>query len=176
LPPYVSIEYVNRRLTLLSLLVAMCLVVAGCGGPSSSKTDNSGIPAYATGADVQGQKQFASYWVDTVNTATVTGKTKKMKSLAAPSCTVCAQFAKKLDDIYGAGGNVKSKGWRIDSLIPIANQPKDNPGLQMNMAVSPQVVTAAKGQAAKTFKGGEVSWRFFMTRKDNHWLVQRLEV
>jgi Family of unknown function (DUF6318) len=192
--PRVKIVRVTKRLTALALTLASCLVMSACSGsspdtsatsaspgtsPSGNTTSPSpapSIPAYATGADLHGQEGFARFWVDTVNKATDTGNTTAMKSLATRSCTTCAGFAHTLDKIYGAGGQVVSKGWKIQSLVPIANQPASQPGLELGIQLSPQTVTRRKGAKPKAYTGGVQNFRFFMIREGSYWLVQRLEI
>ena len=168
-------------MTVLCAVVAGCLALSACSGSSDSGGGSSsgkihGIPAYATKTSVHGQEAFASYWVSAVNRATSTGNTKPMRALAAKSCTTCADFANTLEQIYAHGGHVETKGWRVASVVPIAKQPKNNPGVQLNLKVTPQVVYKTKGAKPRKYKGGKESFRFFMTRQDNRWLVQRLDV
>ncbi len=174
-----------RRLTYFCVPVAACLALSACSGssdtpsaaaPSPVKVGAVTIPAGASGTDRAGQEQFARFWVDTVNKASDTGKTAPMKALAAPTCSVCADFAKHLESIYSSGGKVTTDGWKVTSVVPIANTPKNSPGVQLNLKVAPQVVVASKGAKPKTYKGGDVSWRFILVRKGDHWLVQRIDV
>ena len=71
------------------------------GGATHPQTVD-GFPAYVTTNDEKGAQNFARYWIDTLNKATTSGDTKKLKKLQKASCTTCADFAKQLDDIYAS--------------------------------------------------------------------------
>ena len=139
---HVKIEYVIRRLLLLLVSAVCCLSLAACGGggdaKASSKSSGPDIPAYAKTNDERGAQKFAQYWIDTLNAATVSGDTKKLRSLQKKSCDLCTKFANRLDSIYGAGGHVESKGFTVKSVISEAGIPA--PGA----AVSAKIRTSAE--------------------------------
>jgi hypothetical protein len=163
---------VIRRLIALSAALACVFAVAGCSSDKSGTP--SGTPSYAQANDLHGAKEFASYWVDTLNQATDSGNTKKLRSLSLKSCTVCTDFADHLDRIYGAGGHVETKGWTVKSVIPVTGLPHGQTAFQVTSAISAQKVYEKKGAPVKKYKGGNEKLQMFLTRKDNHWLVQHL--
>jgi hypothetical protein len=162
----------------MSLVLAVCLALTGCSSGSNNpgSTNASGIPSYATGTDQHGQEGFATYWVQVFNKATVSGDTSKLKALAAKSCTVCLDFAHRVETVYKAGGQIRSKGFTIKGMVPIAGGSANQPGLQLSLNSAPQMVTPSKGAKTKTYAGGDLSWRFLMVRAGDHWLVRQIEV
>lgn len=172
----------NRLHVAASLLLGCSLTLTGCSSSSSPSPDAKGstagpsIPAYAQPETEKGAENFANYWVKTLNAATDSGNTKQLKALAADTCDDCANFAQTLDQIYGKGGHVESDGWQVLSIVPVDGQPKNAPGLQVNVEATPQkVYPSAKGKP-KSYPGGKQNLRMFLTRKDGHWLVERLNV
>ncbi len=192
----------RRRFIALSLSVAGLVTVAACsstagdagdapagdqssGAASGSPSPPGGSPSAATGVDIPGRatensmdgvKAFTSFWVSTLNEATDTGDTSTLRRLAAKSCTMCTDFADHLDEIYGAGGRVESEGWEVESQIPIAGQPEENPGIQLNVKIHPQKVYESQNAKPKPYTGGEQRFRMFLVREGDHWLVQRMTV
>ena len=124
---------------------AACLfTVASCSDSGSPEAGASSVPSYAAGQDQHSAKQFASYWVDTLNKATVTGKTATLKSISLDSCVTCLDFAKQLDSIYGAGGHVETTGWDVQTVVP-EKELQDEAGMSVKVQVAPQTVVSEKG-------------------------------
>lgn len=163
----------NARLVALS--IALVLTLSACGESSESPdADASERPEYAQNEGVAGAAQFAGFWVDTLNSATETGETEELRSLAAPGCTACEDFAKRLDTIYGAGGRVVSDDWEIENVVPEGGATDDSVGLLVTFAVPPQKVYASEDAKAQKYKGGDQGLRMQLAREDGDWLVEDL--
>jgi hypothetical protein len=163
---------VTRRFLALVLTIACTLALSSC---ASNKSGDSSAPNGAEADTRTGAMAFASHWVDVLNQATTSGDTKALKRLATKGCTVCADFAHSLDKIYSRSGHVKSDGWDVLSEVWIAGQPKDNPGVQLNLKVAPQTVYRTKKAKPQTYRGGQQGLRVFLVRRGDHWLVDKLE-
>jgi uncharacterized protein DUF6318 len=181
----------SRRFAALCVTVACCFALTACGsgdgdkpsGSASTSTSSSPsagaqvtIPDAAKADTPQGASTFASYWVDTLNAATDSGKTAELKALSASTCTRCADFAQSLDRIYSKGGSVKTDGWQVLSIVPVADTPKENPGFQLNVQVAPQTVVKAKGAKPKKYEGGKQGFQMFLVRSGDHWVVDRINI
>lgn len=188
----------SRRFIAVPVVLACGFAFAACGSdttasgnanPSSSTSAPStsapgsgsakavgGIPPRAQKPTDEGAKAFAAYWVEVLNHATLTGNTAKLKSLSVKSCDMCTDFARTLDKIYGHGGHVETKGWDLQSEIMIGGQPKDNPGVQLNLEVSPQNVYRTKDDKAQKYPGGSQRFRMFLIRQDGQWRVAKMTV
>ncbi len=166
-----------RRFAVLCAAVAVCFAVASCS--SSGKPSNSsaaGIPSYATSNDEHGAQEFASYWVDTLNKATVTGKTAQLKAISAKGCSRCNDFLQQLNKMYAAGGHVETKGWAVQTMVPEAGLPKNVAAVKVAVKVAPQTVYRTSKSQAEKLKGGEMTFRLVMGRQDNHWIVQNIDL
>ena len=167
-----------RRLSLLLVSLACCLAVASCGGGGDDAKAASGpdIPAYAKTNDERGAQKFAQYWIETLNAATVSGDTKKLKTLQKKSCVVCTDFARKLDTIYRAGGHVESKGFQVKSLVNEAGVPAPGAGVSATLQATPQAVYRSKNATPQQYKGAELRLRLIMVRVGDHWLMDRIDL
>ena len=173
--------------TFAAALLAVGLL-AGCGsdeGPSSNAADTSPsaktdgpptLPAEAKGADEDSAKVYAGFWVESLNYATTSGDTTELKKLGTNECESCVAFASTLDQIYGAGGRVQSKGWTLQNAVPIAGQPETEPALRMDVLVQPQKVTEKAGAKTKSYDGGIQTMTMFLVRRGDGWLVDRLDL
>ena len=161
----------------MSAAVACLFAVSSCGDDASKSSPGaSAVPSYASGNNQHGAEQFASYWVDTLNKATVSGKTGQLKTLGLKSCTRCTDFAHQLDTIYAAGGRVETAGWKVQTVLPESGLPQDVTGLSVKVQVSPQSVVKQKGASAEEHKGGALVVRMILTRTDDHWVVKSLDI
>jgi hypothetical protein len=168
---------VIRRLLLPCLALVCALVLSSCGGGGdSSPSTVDGFPAYVTVNNEKGAQSFARYWIDTLNKATTSGDTAKFKKLNKDSCTTCGDFAKQLDDIYGAGGRVETDGFKIKKLVNEAGVPAPGAGISAVLTATPQKVYAKKGAAARELKGGDLRLRLIMVRVKQHWVMDRIDV
>ncbi|QWZ09217.1 hypothetical protein KRR39_05340 [Nocardioides panacis] len=134
-----------RRLLLPCVALVCALVLSSCGGGNDSPATVDGFPAYVTANNEKGAQSFARYWIDTLNEATNSGDTAKFKKLNKDSCTTCGDFAKQLDDIYGAGGRVETDGFKIKKIVNEAGVPAPGAGVSVVLTATPQKVYAKRG-------------------------------
>ena len=166
-----------RRVLLLLVSATCCLSLSACGGGGTAKSPSAGpsIPAYAKQNNERGAHQFARYWIETLNAATVSGDTKKLKSLQKKSCEVCTDFAQQLDTIYRAGGHVDSKGFQVKSLITEAGIPSPGAGVSAMVRTSAETVYRRKGAKPEKHQPGNLRLRLIMVRSGDHWLMDRID-
>lgn len=185
----------NRRRTSLLARSATgltaVLLLAGCSSgdsadeaaaPSSHSSSSSpalggpALPSQAEGASRDAAQAFVGYWVETLNYATESGDTARLKTLGTKECAACNGFAATLDEIYGKGGHVESGGWALKSAVPIAGQPAKEPAFELVLKVEPQTVFRTKSSQPKKYPGGDQPARMVLTRAGDHWLVERLDI
>ena len=183
-------KYVIRRLFLLLVSLACCVALSSCGGDGNANgngnskanvdqaTASSGpdIPAYARSNDERGAHKFAEYWIETLNKATTSGNTKKLKTLQKKSCERCADFASQIDRIYAAGGRVETQGFQVKRLLTEAGVPKPGAGVSATVQVTPQTVYRTKKAEPQQYTGSELRLRMIMVRVGDHWLMDRIDL
>jgi hypothetical protein len=173
---HASIAHVIRR-TLASVAAVACLFAAtACSGNDKPTTGPAAVPSYAAKSGPEGAREFATYWVDLLNKATTSGKTAQFKAVAQKSCTTCLDFAKQLDEIYGAGGHVETEGWKVQAAVPEAGLPAGEQGVSVKVKVAPQTVVKKKGAKAEQHDGGNLRIRLVLTRADDSWAVKALDI
>lgn len=176
----VKIGGVIRRLAALCAAAACCFAVASCSSssdkPSAAASSGASVPSYASSNDQHGAQQFAGYWVDALNKATVSGKTAQIKALSAKSCTQCSNFAAQLDKIYANGGHVETSGWNVETMVPERGLPQGTAAMKVQVKVAPQAVYETAKSKPQTLKGGQLTFRLVLTRDGDHWVVKSLDV
>lgn len=167
-----------RRLLVLLVSLTCSLALSSCNDSGGERTTRAkdGIPLYATTNDARGAQNFARYWIDTLNRATTSGDTKKLKTLQKPTCATCTDFAKQLDDIYAAGGRVETHGFKVKKIVNESGIPKPGAGVSVLLTATPQKVYKTKDAAVRSLKGGDLRLRLIMVRADAHWVMDRIDV
>lgn len=168
-------DVISRRVAALPAVLALTLpVLAGCGGDGGGDSVAEDRPEYANQEGEAGAEQFAGYWVEQINSATDTGKTKELASLGLKSCAACADFPRQLDEIYDAGGRVESEDWEIKDIVPEAGATDEQVGMLITVAVPPQQVYTTADAEPQEFPGGDQRFRMIVVRTDDHWMIQEL--
>lgn len=169
-----------RRFVALSAAVACCFAVVSCGSADKSSdkssSDPSSVPSYASGTDEHAAQQFASYWIDTLNKATVTGKTAQLKAISDKGCSRCNDFASQLQKIYADGGHVETNGWQVQTMVPEAGLPKGVAAMKIAVKVTPQKVYPSANSQPQPHKGGTMTFRLVLGQKGDHWIVQNVDL
>jgi hypothetical protein len=154
-----------------------CLALSSCnGGDDKDAQTVDGFPAYITTNDEKGAQSFSRYWIDTLNKATTSGDTKKLKTLQKSSCQTCTDFAKQLDDIYAKGGHVETDGFKVKKIVNEAGVPAPGAGVSVTLTATPQKVYATKDAKVRELKGGELRLRLIMVRVKSHWVMDRIDI
>jgi len=155
-----------------ALPAVLLLALAACGGGDSVAESR---PDYANQQGREGAEKFAGYWVDQINQASATGKTKPLKALGLPECDTCTDFANHLDDVYEGGGRVESEDWTMKSVIPEHGATDKQVGMLLTVTVPPNKVYSSADAKAQSFPGGDQRFRMIVVRKDEHWMIKDLE-
>ncbi len=165
-----------QRLLLLCVSLVCALALSSCGGGDDSPKTVDGFPTYITTNDEKGAQNFARYWIDSLNKATTSGDTKKLKTLQKKSCETCTDFAKQLDAIYAAGGHVETKGFQVKKIANEAGVPAPGAGVSVVLTATPQKLYKAKDAAPRSLKGGDLRLRLIMVRVSHHWSMDRIDI
>ena len=114
-------------------------------GRRQRRQDGRRVPGVRHVQRREGRAELRALLGHTLNQATTSGKTKKFKSLNKDSCDTCADFAKQLDDIYGAGGHVETDGFKVKKMPTRPGSRSRAPGVSVVLTATPQKVYKSKG-------------------------------
>ncbi|HZJ07199.1 MAG TPA: DUF6318 family protein [Nocardioidaceae bacterium] len=131
------------------------------------------MPAEAKGTSEKSAKAFVRHYVSLVNFALRTGDAQALKAASSARCKSCRAVAANIEDVYGDGGSLTGKGWRVTVIEPVAEQPRSEPVLQTGVFVSPQDKVAKPGADVERFDGGQNLMTFFLKRHSNAWIVSK---
>jgi uncharacterized protein DUF6318 len=132
------------------------------------------MPAEAKGTSAASAKAFVRFYVATVNYATSTGDSKRLRELDDGKCVSCAGIAKRIDDVYSAGGRIESTGWTVSSMTVVSGPPK-TPLVDVGLSLPPQQVTKRSGTRPVRFKGGRLPVTFRLAATPTGWVVNEWE-
>jgi hypothetical protein len=110
----------------LALAIAVPLFLAGCSekaeptpkmpDPTESST-SSPSPTESTTAQAERAEDFIRRWSDALRDMQISGDSQAFRELG-PDCESCLETAKRVDQIYDAGGEIRWAGWTIHSIEP----------------------------------------------------------
>lgn len=166
------------------------LLLGGCGGapapkalpkptepasPTASATPTPpALPKAAKAKTDEAVSAFARHYVEVINYATASGDVGKLLVLADESCTSCYRLAKRLRTIYGNGGKIRSRGWRVTGTLVIPNQPLARKYIDITIVQSPQTLVERAGAASKKYPGGKQALSLLLARRAESWKVTRM--
>ena len=119
----------GRRLVAAVVCVPL-LVVGGCADdpeptmapPDETPTSASSSPSASPTLEPWEKKTnagavaFVREWVMTLNKAGSSGETERLRSLSETDCASCSNLIEYIDDVYGGGGRIVSRGWAVLSV------------------------------------------------------------
>jgi hypothetical protein len=80
--------------------------------PSPSETESSPTPTPAALTP----EETVRAWVEARNQALQDGDTDRVRALTDPACEGCMGLITSIEEVYAAGGEYRTKGWRIKSI------------------------------------------------------------
>lgn len=93
------------------------------------------MPAAAKRNDETGAANFVLYWVEVSNYAAVTGNTKLLREISAPSCEGCRRYIELYERTYAAGGYFKAGVNRLGDME--AQEANDGTYVTGNLIAAP---------------------------------------
>ncbi len=169
-------------------LLLTAVLVTGCssepqprlqeptGSASPSADSSSSAPPEREPWQVKsraGAEAFAEHWIETFNEAQATGDTTMLRASSVGSCKTCNGYAKQIEKLYGAGGRLRSDGWKV--LVAAAGPGPVTDKAQVNVRISrsPQEVVAGNGRVRR-FPGGRATFSAELEWRDGRWRMARL--
>jgi hypothetical protein len=143
---------------------------------SDSPAAAPSMPADAKGTSAKSAEAFARHYVDLINYASRTGKTRELRAASADTCKSCSAIASVVNMIYSKGGAIRSAGWQITRLTRVSDRPSRRPAINLDVTQSAEIVIAHNGAQPKRFKGGRQPMTMYLVTNEHSWAVQRLDL
>ncbi|ANH38167.1 hypothetical protein I601_1736 [Nocardioides dokdonensis FR1436] len=174
----------------LAYAAALLLALTACSGddpepkvadptPSASPSPSeSAAPAkeeWEKKTD-DGAVAFVEHWVDVFNKARSGGDTEELSRLSSPDCETCSNFMKLIDQIYGAGGSVETKGWRVAQFGEPLNSPAAESVLPISVDQAPQILRKTADSKPQRNSGGRAGFIAFIAWNSGRWQMTRLDI
>lgn len=133
------------------------------------------LPAEARGTTEASAKAFAEHYVDLINYAMNSGDVTALRALGDEACVSCRAISSNIDDTYSSGGKISSRGWLLQSVSVVPNQPAHRPILDLGIVMSPERIVRRTGAKQETFPGGKQPMTMYLRHAKGGWLVVRLD-
>ncbi|CUR55270.1 exported hypothetical protein [metagenome] len=118
--------------------------------------------------------EFLRRWVEVQNEMEVTGDTDAFLALSH-NCEYCTTFARRLRQIYGDGGWVKTKGWRITSIRREGKLPHGEVSLDFFISSAPTSYAEDTSAKVQRLPGSRsIRYRIQMKPTSAGWVVTYL--
>lgn len=167
--------------------VAAVLVLGACSDDPTPRfeADPSDTPSVTPTPDEpepweeksdEGAIAFVEHWVDTFNKMRSDGVTADLDRLSSPRCESCAGSIQYAEEIYGAGGSLKTEGWKVESVSAPADPGTLTPILGVRIDRAPQVLIESAGAKPQEFPGGVAEYTAYLKWSGRGWLMVRLDL
>jgi hypothetical protein len=133
------------------------------------------MPAEARGTSKKSAKAFVRYYFVLINNAITTGDTEPLLRYGRDGCQSCSTIAENVDEIYDAGGSIKSLGWGLKGIYAVPQQPRSRPVFDLDVRLSPQEVRPRSGAKVKHYEGGKQPMTIHLSRQKDGWTVTQLD-
>jgi hypothetical protein len=142
--------------------------------PTASPTPTAAaptLPVEAQGTSKAAAKAFVRHYIALINHAVATGETTSLLEASDPECSSCEAVIERVDNVYSAGGSIRSEGWRVMSIRPVPGVPRTQPQFDVGVSMSPQRVVEHQGAEVTIYEGGKLPATFTLVRPGSEWLV-----
>ena len=165
---------------LAALTCCGLLALASCSDDSSSSAGApTPTPTSASSEPLPTQEketpeEFVRRWVEVDREMQNSGDTAEYRELTN-GCTACKGVADQIDDIYAAGGYVKTDGLLIKRVR--AGRPDSNNEVEVRLAVTstPTEYVEAAGGPKQSLPGGPVTYLVTLHADENSYVITLLE-
>ena len=166
--------HVRRHLA--AAVLAPLLLLAACGedDPEPQIPEPSATPtptaSESPSAAQESPEEFIRRYVEVEQAMENSGDSSAYRSLIDRRCKGCMQLADRVDDIYGAGGYVETRGWNI-IRVDVTNEADDQASLDLTVQSSPTVFVVSEDARKQQYPGGRLKYSFRLVNEDAQWAV-----
>ncbi len=165
---------------LAALTCCGLLALSSCSDDSSSSADPPSPTPTSTSSEpsptqaVETPEEFVRRWVEVDREMQNSGDTAEYRRLTE-GCTACEGVADQVDDIYAAGGYVKTDGLLIKRIR--AGQPDSNGEVEVRLAVTstPTEYVEEAGGPKQSLPGGRVTYLVTLHTNEDSYVITLLE-
>jgi hypothetical protein len=166
---------VVRRI-LACAFTAPLLLVSACSGGNTSVADPPVSPRPSSSSPTgsphrESPEHFIRRWAAEDATMQNSGNTSTFRSLAI-GCSGCEAVADRIDDIYGAGGNVQTHGWSIVRAYQSARHGKSRT-VELIVDSAPTRYRPSSEASTKYLEGGREHFQVVIAPRSWSWVVSR---
>jgi len=177
---------------LVGLGVLAVMMLTGCQanpkpppletGDSSSATPTPSptaaaptLPAEAKGTSEAAAKAFVRHYFEVINHAAASGDANALEELSEPKCASCSAIRENIDEIYSAGGEIRSEGWTLLG-IRVIQADRGSAVASLDVKLEPETVVRSSGGESAQNQGSRQPMTIFLSADSGSWRVTRLDL
>lgn len=181
-------QQMRRTIGALASGLALAATLSACGGdpeprfeaeptaaPSTASPSANAEPEPWEEKSDDGAVAFVEHWIDEFNAARATGESEGLASLGTAGCETCNNFVALIEQIYAAGGYVRTDGW---SIVAVGELPQSGKTSIVPVTVeqAPQELRETAESAVQRNPGGTVSMTATLNWTGREWKMGRLDL
>lgn len=144
--------------------------------PTPSPTEAAPtLPAEAKGTSEAAAKAFVRHYFDVINHAAESGEVNALEELSDAKCTSCSAIRENIDEIYSAGGEIRSDGWTLLG-IRVIRAGRGSAVASLDVELEPETVVRSSGGKSVHNQGSRQPMTIFLSADSGSWLVTRLDL
>jgi hypothetical protein len=152
-------------------LLAAALLLAACSDDPEPRFAPTEAPSptessSSTAPEAQSPEEFIREWVELDNQMTASGETDEFRA-ASVGCDPCNEYADQVEQIYGAGGFIRTDGRTVTSV----EKAELRGAYELRIESSPTKYKERAGGSVKSLPGGEATLRLVLRKRDGEWIV-----
>jgi hypothetical protein len=179
----------RRTIGALASSLALAAVLSGCGGdpepqfeeepsaaPATTSPSASAEPEPWEEKSDEGAIAFVEHWIDEFNKMRASGNTEAIDAISTSSCESCVGSIALTRELYSAGGQIDTEGWRILSISEPAEKGSEEPLIGLRVLQAPQLLTRDAEAKPERFEGGRADLTAFLVWRQGRWQMDRLDL
>jgi hypothetical protein len=160
----------------LLVLPVLLVLLAACGGGGDSVADPPVSPSSTSSSPTvppkhESPQAFIRRWAAEDTRMQNSGETSTFRSLSR-GCSGCKAVADRVDAIYAAGGNVRTRGWAIVRDYQSAQHGQSRT-VELIVDSAPTAYVPSQGASVKHLQGGREHFQVLIAPASGSWVVTR---
>ena len=176
-----------RQIHRHALALGLVLALSACGGDPEPQfeADPPPAPSEVTASapakeaweekSPEGAVAFAEHWLAVFQEAENSGEVEDLKSLSTNKCGSCKNFVDAIQEVYAAGGSMRSEGWRVLTVGEPAAAEKGY-SIPLQVEQSDQTVVEKAGAEPQLNEGISIGLAAQVIWTSSAWQMNRLDI
>jgi hypothetical protein len=133
------------------------------------------LPDAAKGTSEASAKAFVRHYVELINYAMRTGRTKPLRPMRAAGCRTCTAIESRILAVYRNGGRLEGAGWSVLGLSIVRGTPQAHTLVSAGISIAEQSLYESPSASPSHSTKSRGHLDFHLTSQGDEWIVSRLD-